>query len=44
MNASKPAAENDKTAGAKDAERAARRPGELRIVAVNAISDIPAIL
>jgi len=43
MNASKPAAENDKTAGAKDAERAARRPGELRIVAVNAISDIPAV-
>ncbi len=42
MNASKTAAGDDKTASAKGAERAARPSGDLRIVAVNAISEVPA--
>jgi predicted N-acyltransferase len=42
MNASKTATGDDKAASAKGGERAARPSGELRIVAVNAIGEVPA--
>jgi uncharacterized protein len=42
MNAAKTAAGDDKAASAKDAERPARPSGELRVVAVKAISEVPA--
>ena len=42
MNASKTATGDDKAANAKGAQRAARPSGELRIVAVNAIGEVPA--
>ena len=43
MNASKTAAENDPAASAKDPGRGAQPLGELRIVAVSAISEAPAV-
>ena len=42
MNASKTAAENDQAASAKDPGHGAQPLGELRIVAVSAISEAPA--
>src|SRR5262245_38949053 len=42
MNASKTAAGNDPAESAKDPERAAKPADELRIVAVNAIGEVPA--
>ena len=43
MNASKTAAENDQAASAKDPGHGAQPLGELRIVAVSAISEAPAV-
>jgi uncharacterized protein len=42
MNASKTAADNDKAASAKNADGGTEPSGELRIVAVNAIGEVPA--
>jgi uncharacterized protein len=42
MNASKTAGDNDKAASAKDADRGTEPSGEPRIVAVNAIGEVPA--